>query len=205
MEPPENLKAVLYYVDKLTFTSMEKKRQLLNLAQKNEPLPILNPNHPPVTKMYADMQRLHPLVRDKNMDLLTEEEIESLCAGIEKSVIDLIDDIYDFVQPEMNYGISDEEKFSVVPEDHYLLLGDNSEQSLDGRMYGWVPHNHLYGQAFAVWWPWSHRQDFTGFSYTWWGRLLLYGIPAMIVLLELYSTIRRRRGKDAEKAKEESS
>ncbi len=199
-EPPGNLRDVLHYVDKLTFTPVEKKRQLLKLAQENKPLPILNPHHSPVIKMYADMERLHPQVKDLNIDALTNAEIESLCAGVEKQVINLIDNIYEFVQPDMSYGIRDEEQYSRVPENHYLLLGDNSEQSFDGRMYGWVPQNHLYGQAFAVWWPWSHRQDFTGFSRTWWGKLLLYGIPVLIIASELSSTFRRRKKKaDMEK------
>jgi len=204
-EPPERFRDVLHYVNKLTFTTVEKKRQLLKLARENKPLSILNPYHTPVKKMYADMERLHPQVKTMDIDALTDAEIESLCAGIDRQVIDLIDDIYDFVQPEMKYGISDEDRFAVVPEGHYLLLGDNSEESLDGRMYGWVPHNHLYGQAFAVWWPWSHRQDFTGFSRTWYGMLLLYGIPALIAAVEITAAVRRRNRKREETMKEEES
>ncbi|MGI6746319.1 MAG: hypothetical protein ACOX45_09375 [Acutalibacteraceae bacterium] len=60
-------------------------------------------------------------------------------------------------------------------------------------MYGWVPHNHLYGSAFAVWWPWARRQDFTGFSHTWWGMALLYGIPALLLLWELSGYVRKRK------------
>ncbi|OQB43667.1 MAG: Signal peptidase I [Candidatus Hydrogenedentes bacterium ADurb.Bin179] len=202
-EPPEELRAILHYVDKLSFTDIEKKRQLLKLAQANKALPILNPQHPPVIEMYAFMERVHPTVTGIDLDALSDEEIKSLCTDVGKPVIDLIDDIYDFVQPDMPYGIRDEEQYSVVPEGHYLLLGDNSEQSLDGRMYGWVPHHHLYGQAFAVWWPWSHRQDFTGFSQKWWGKLLLYGIPTLIVASELVAALRRRRTKDTATAKEQ--
>ena len=43
-------------------------------------------------------------------------------------------------------GIRDEEQYSCVPENTtcYWAIIVNS---FDGRMYGWVPQNHLYGQA----------------------------------------------------------
>lgn len=204
VEPPEKLRGVLHYVDHLEFTAIERKRQLLKLAQVDKPLPVLNAAHPPVKKLYEDMRRLHPQVESADIATLTNAQVEEFCAGVDKQVIDLIGDIYEFVQPEMNYGIRDEDQYALVPEDHYLLLGDNSEQSLDGRMYGWVPDNHLYGRTFAVWWPWPRRQDFTGFSGTWWGRLLLFGIPALFVAAELHSAFRRRENKPDEPSKKES-
>lgn len=183
--PPEPLRDILQYTTALHFGSVERKRIFLKLAQKNKPLPILNPAHPPVILLYEAMQKVHPLVSDQNIDTLDDEQVESLTANLDKKVLNLIDDIYDFVQPEMRYGIHTEDAYSLVPENHVFLLGDNSTHSLDGRMYGWVPQNHLYGRAFAVWWPWSRRKDFTGFSTTWWGKLLLYGTPSALILLEL--------------------
>lgn len=203
-EPPERLRDVLHYEDRLEFSELDRKRQILRLAKVNQPLPVLNPEHPPVARLYADMERLHPQVGNLDIDALPEDRVEALCAGIDHQVVNLIGNIYEFVQPEMNYGIRDEDQFSLVPENHYLLLGDNSSQSLDGRMYGWVPHNHLYGRAFAIWWPWAHRSDFTGFSSTWWGRLLLYGIPALFVAVELRSAAVRRKEKSGKTVKEES-
>ena len=204
-EPPEKLRDVLHYVDQLEFSTIERKRQILKLAQVNEPLPILNADHPPVKKLYAHMRLLHPQVKDMDIDALTDAEVESLCADVDKQVVNLIGNIYEFIQPEMNYGIRDEDEYALVPEGHYLLMGDNSGQSLDGRMYGWVPHNHLYGRTFAVWWPWSHRRDFTGFSQTWWGCLLLYGIPAALLAMEIRGVVLRRRERNAEKVKEEKA
>ncbi|MBN2310160.1 MAG: signal peptidase I, partial [Candidatus Hydrogenedentes bacterium] len=83
------------------------------------------------------------------------------------------------------YGIRTEDEYAVVPEDCYLVLGDNSGHSHDGRYFGWVPNDHIVGPAFCVWWPWGHRQDFTGFSSTWWGGGLLFGLPALLVLYEI--------------------
>lgn len=81
------------------------------------------------------------------------------------------------------YGCLPEETFSVIPEGHYFLLGDNSLNSIDSRIYGWVPENHIIGRAFAIWWPPHRWRDFTGFSSTLWGEILLYTIPTLLIFL----------------------
>jgi len=55
--------------------------------------------------------------------------------------------------PVMQYGISGDKTYSLVPPDHYLLLGDNSAASRDGRVFGWVPDEHILGRVCAIWWP----------------------------------------------------
>jgi signal peptidase I len=35
----------------------------------------------------------------------------------------------------------------VVPQDHYLVLGDNRDNSADSRVYGFVPREEIVGQA----------------------------------------------------------
>ena len=35
----------------------------------------------------------------------------------------------------------------VVPKDHYLVLGDNRDNSADSRVYGFVPRNEIVGNA----------------------------------------------------------
>lgn len=91
------------------------------------------------------------------------------------------------------YGVIDAPEFLEIPEDHYFMLGDNSLNSIDGRHYGWVHRDQMLGPVFAIWWPWSHRRDFSGFTQTWWGQGLLYGLPLMLVLWEVYGYMRERR------------
>ena len=51
-----------------------------------------------------------------------------------------------------------------VPTAAYFVLGDNRELSADSRFWGFVPHSHLLGRAFAVYWSWrpADRDDDAG-------------------------------------------
>jgi len=44
-----------------------------------------------------------------------------------------------------------------VPEDHYFFMGDNRDDSSDGRAWGFVPRSYLKGKALFVWLPWKSR------------------------------------------------
>ena len=83
------------------------------------------------------------------------------------------------------YGNPDMEEYTHVPDGHYWLLGDNTLNSIDGRIWGWVPNAHIHGRVFAIGWPLGHRRDFSGFSSTWWGILLLYGLPVLLLAIEI--------------------
>lgn len=44
-----------------------------------------------------------------------------------------------------------------VPQKHYFAMGDNSPNSADGRMWGFVPQEEIVGKAVFIYFPFSHR------------------------------------------------
>lgn len=97
---------------------------------------------------------------------------------------------------EGTYGIRTEDRYSVVPEGCYLLLGDNSRHSRDGRYFGWVPNEHLLGRVSCIWWPYARWRDFTGFSHRWPWRVVTWLVAALCLarLLFMRSWHLRRAG-----------
>ena len=58
--------------------------------------------------------------------------------------------------PSASYLRYPGEEFT-VPDEHYFMLGDNTENSLDSRFWGAVPRENLVGRPCFVWWPFSKR------------------------------------------------
>ncbi len=67
-----------------------------------------------------------------------------------------------YVHDARSQYLRNSEDVFTVPEDSYLVLGDNSDNSKDGRFWGTVPRRNLVGKACFVWWPFSRRWGVVG-------------------------------------------
>jgi signal peptidase I len=76
---------------------------------------------------------------DKTHRLLNDDERPAFVPGVEE---------FPFKQ---NCRYSVEGVVCKVPEGHYFMMGDNRDNSLDSRYWGFVPDKNIVGKAFLIW------------------------------------------------------
>ncbi len=187
ISPPPGLEGILYYTGGFPSGSFTE-RTLLEWALGRRIPVSLDTEEPSVARLVEELTALYPSVRNVDLPTLSEERRKALLDGVSHASFQVVTEWLGSQGGAMQrpvYGILENDAHSLVPEGHYLMLGDNSANSFDGRYFGWVPHKNLYGRAFAVAWPFANMKDLTGFTETFSGLFLLLGVPGFLVLWEI--------------------
>lgn len=90
-------------------------------------------------------------------------------------------------------------------QDYYWMMGDNRQNSIDSRFWGYVPHNHVVGKPVLIWMSWDSNAS--GFNKIRWNRLFTtvhgsgspvsYFIPVLVLIGGLVGFNKWRKRKKA--------
>jgi len=71
----------------------------------------------------------------------------------------------DDLNPLPIYKLFKGEKTIIVPPDSYFMMGDNRDNSLDSRYWGFVQRDLIIGRALFVYWSYDESQPASGFPF----------------------------------------
>ncbi len=93
----------------------------------------------PYVETAAEATDVEPLKPDENYSVMySEDSMQAVERGVS------------VVKKDMNFGVA--AKTMKVPEDAYFVMGDNRDNSEDGRFWGFVNRDLVIGKAMFVYW-----------------------------------------------------
>lgn len=100
-----------------------------------------------------------PLVIPKKGDVieLSRNNIEQWETFINR---EYLEDVVKFVNDDI-YINGEKTNQYVVKEDYYFAMGDNRDNSLDSRYWGFVPRENITGTPIIIYWSWNSEIPFS--------------------------------------------
>lgn len=119
--------------------------------------------------LYINDQPIHEIFKCYSVE--TDSEGNE-CAVIEKE--ENLNGIHHsiFIKPDnsmLDTSLLPSQSTWVVPKGHYFMMGDNRDNSLDSRYWGFVPDDCLKGKAILIWLSWDKKAY--GFDHIRWSRI----------------------------------
>ena len=96
------------------------------------------------------------------LSIFKKRQVLSEKKGEESLYLETIDDVNHLIRIT---GIKEFDNFVwLVPPDRYLAIGDNRDNSLDSRNWGYFSKEHLIGRGEFIWLHWGSYNELPHFQ-----------------------------------------